>query len=319
MSAELDKTAEIYRAAVESSPCAMVVADADGRIVLVNRAAERLFSYGLGELVGRSVETLVPTDLRADHAAHRQEFNADPRTRLMGQQRDLMARARDGSVFPVEIGLNPVRTADGIFIVSAIVDLSERKRTEQRISQQAEMLEQANAKLLEMASTDSLTSLWNRRSFLNQLNIQLEQVVRSGRPMSLLIVDVDHFKPYNDRFGHLAGDEVLRGVAKVLRDKARRSDYVARIGGEEFGVILPETDHAGSIMLAERFRNAIEVERWPRREITASLGATTVAFQRTVPRPEPPTVSEVLTAADQALYHSKENGRNRVSHHGDIA
>jgi diguanylate cyclase (GGDEF)-like protein/PAS domain S-box-containing protein len=297
----------------------MVVADADGRIVLVNRAAERLFSYGLGELVGRSVETLVPTDLRADHAAHRQEFNADPRTRLMGQQRDLMARARDGSVFPVEIGLNPVRTADGIFIVSAIVDLSERKRTEQRISQQAEMLEQANAKLLEMASTDSLSSLWNRRSFLNQLNIQLEQVVRSGRPMSLLIVDVDHFKPYNDRFGHLAGDEVLRGVAKVLRDKARRSDYVARIGGEEFGVILPETDHGGSIMLAERFRNAIEVERWPRREITASLGATTVAFQRTVPRPEPPTVSEVLTAADQALYHSKENGRNRVSHHGDIA
>jgi diguanylate cyclase (GGDEF)-like protein len=247
------------------------------------------------------------------------EFTEDPTSRPMGRRRDLVAQRRDGTLFPVEVGLNPVRTADGMQVVGAIVDLSERKRAEQRISQQAEMLEMANAKLAEMASTDSLTDLWNRRAFLDQLTVQLEQTVRSARPLSVLLLDVDNFKPYNDRYGHLAGDEILRGVAGVLRDKARRSDYVARIGGEEFGVILPETDSPGSVLLAERFRGAIEIQKWPRREITASIGAMTVEFTRTVPRPNSPGYSKVLAAADRALYYSKEHGRNRVTHAGDLA
>jgi len=236
----------------------------------------------------------------------------------MGEQRDVVAQRRDGSVFPAEVGLSPIRTPDGTFIVTAIVDLSERKRAAQRITQQAEMLDLANAKHLEMASTDSLTSLWNRRAFLDQLSIQLGQTVRSARPMSVLILDVDQFKPYNDRYGHLAGDEILRSVAEVLQTNARQSDYVARIGGEEFGVILPETNCSGSVMLAERFRSAIEVTRWPRRAITASVGATTVEFTRAVPRPQSPEYSQVLSAADRALYYSKENGRNRVTHASDL-
>ena len=309
-----DLSLEVYRMAVEASPCATVVVDATGRITMVNRETERLFGYREAELLGKSVDLLVPEDRRTDHSNLRREFSEHPSARPMGRRRDLVAQRRDGNLFPVEVGLNPIHTADGMFVVSAIVDLSERKRAEQRIAQQAEMLELANARLQEVASTDSLTSLWNRRAFLDQLNFQLEQTVRTGRPMSVLILDVDHFKPYNDSFGHLAGDEVLKGVAEVLRAMARRSDYVARIGGEEFGVILPDTDRRGSVRLAERFRGAIEAERWPRREITASVGATTVAPAQTIPRPDSPGYSKVLTAADRALYHSKRNGRNRVTH-----
>jgi diguanylate cyclase (GGDEF)-like protein/PAS domain S-box-containing protein len=312
-------TSEVYRVAMESSPVASLVVDATGTITMVNQETERIFGYQTGELVGRSVELLVPESLRGDHSVQRMEFTEDPVARPMGRRRDLMAQRKDGTVFPVEIGLNPIRTTDGVVVVGAIIDLSERKRAEQRIARQTEMLEVANAKLSEMASTDSLTELWNRRAFLDQLEVQLEQTVRSARPMSVLILDVDHFKPYNDSYGHLAGDQVLRGIGDVLRAKARRSDYVARIGGEEFGVILPETDRDGSVLLAERFRGAIEMTRWPRRAVTASIGATTVAFARTVPRPRSPGYSKVLSAADQALYHSKEHGRNCVTHAASLA
>jgi diguanylate cyclase (GGDEF)-like protein/PAS domain S-box-containing protein len=303
---------------MDSSPCATIVVDEEGSIVVANKEAARLFGYPPEELIGQSIEVLVPTQLRPDHAAHRAQFGAAPDGRPMGRRRDLMAQRRDGTVFPVEVGLNPVHTSQGRLVVSAIVDLSERKRAEERIAQQAELLELANAKLREMASTDSLTALWNRRTFLDQLDIQLQQTVRSGRPLSVLILDVDHFKPYNDQHGHLAGDDVLTAVARVLRASARRSDYVARIGGEEFGVLLPDTDSAGAVMLAERFRLAIESEQWPLRAITASIGAVTVHPDPAELRREAPGRSDVLAAADRALYESKENGRNRVTHAGTL-
>ena len=170
-----------------------------------------------------------------------------------------------------------------------------------------------------MASTDSLTSLWNRRAFLIQFRMQVELMARHARPMSILIVDVDNFKPYNDEFGHLAGDEVLQRVASILNETARRSDYVARLGGEEFGIILPETDNDGSVLLGERFRVAVERVDWPLRAITASIGVTTVRFPKKVPRPELPSHSKVMAEADRALYQSKARGRNQVCHAGVIA
>lgn len=309
---------EFFRVAIEASPCAMIVVDGAGALTVANREAERLFGYEPNTLVGRPVEALLPEGLRAEHSSHRGRYYTNPTARPMGQRRDLLARRSDGAVIPVEVGLNPVQTPSGFFVIAAIVDLSERKRAEQRMSEQAEALEAANAKLAELASTDSLTSLWNRRAFLDQLSIQLELSVRGARSLSLLILDVDHFKPYNDRFGHLAGDEVLREVARVLRDHARRSDYLARIGGEEFGIILPETDRAGAVHLAERFRSAIEESPWPRRSITISVGAATVTFSGAVPRPPTPGCSEVLSAADRALYAAKESGRNRLVHVDDM-
>jgi diguanylate cyclase (GGDEF)-like protein len=236
----------------------------------------------------------------------------------MGRQRDLRARRRDGTEFPVEVGLSPVQTAESLHIVCAIMDLTERSKAREDLSQKAALLQQANVKLKELATTDSLTTLWNRRAFLEQLDIELERTVRDARPMSLLILDVDHFKPYNDEFGHLAGDEVLRGTARVLREHARRSDFLARIGGEEFGVLLHAADRDGAVRLAERFRRGIETTPWPRRAITMSIGAVTVTFPNPVPRPKTPARSQLLAEADRALYYSKEQGRNRVTHIQDL-
>jgi diguanylate cyclase (GGDEF)-like protein/PAS domain S-box-containing protein len=300
---------DIYRVAVDASPCATIVADASGTIALANREAERLFGCQPGTIVGRPIESLLPQDpgsLPARGGAG------------LRHPRDCEARRGDGTLFPVAVGMNPIRTSQGVFLVCAVVDLTERKRVEDLLFQQAAALEAANVRLTELATTDSLTHLWNRRAFLEQLDIQLEQSVRTARPMSVLILDVDEFKPYNDRFGHLAGDEILQGAARLLRERARRSDFLARIGGEEFGVILHEADRNGAVRLAEHLRAAVEAAHWPRRRITVSVGAATVQFPSAVPRPASPPRSYVLSLADQALYYSKESGRNRVTHIADL-
>jgi diguanylate cyclase (GGDEF)-like protein/PAS domain S-box-containing protein len=319
MTTDSGPVAAIHRAVLESAPCAILVTNAEGAITLANPEAERLFACDPGALLGRPIETLLPHDLQAAHVAHRDGFLAHPMARPMGRQRDLRARRHDGTVFPVEVGLTPVQTVDGMYVVCAVVDLTERSQAAERLSQQVELLEAANARLAELAGTDSLTSLWNRRTFLEQLDIQMELSVRHARPMSVLILDVDEFKPYNDQYGHLAGDEILRSAAQLLRERARRSDFLARIGGEEFGAILHEVDRNGAVKLAEQLRVAVEDAQWPRRPITVSVGAATVRFPRAVPRPPSPEPSQVLSLADQALYYSKRHGRNRVTHVEDIA
>jgi diguanylate cyclase (GGDEF)-like protein len=219
----------------------------------------------------------------------------------------------------VEVGLAPIASPDGPYVVCTIVDLSARKEAERGMAEQAHHLAEANIKLAEMASTDSLTALWNRRAFLDQLGIQMELAARRSEPLSVLFVDVDFFKEYNDEFGHLAGDDVLKQLSALLRKRARRSDYVARIGGEEFGVILPETDQRGASRLAERFRVAIERATWPHRAVTASVGATTVPAQARRGGFSDGWLSALLSEADKALYHSKENGRNRITHVAELS
>jgi diguanylate cyclase (GGDEF)-like protein/PAS domain S-box-containing protein len=308
----------IYRQAVEVAPVPMIVVRTDGSIVLVNEAAVTLFGYEEKELVGEPIENLVPDGLRPTHRTHRDAYTTEATTRPMGGRRDLMAVAKDGRLVPVEIGLSPIDTSAGLMVICAVVDITSRLRTEEELAELAALLGEKNKTLLELVATDSLTSLRSRRAFLDHLAGQVESAARNARPLSILILDIDEFKRYNDGFGHLAGDEVLRLFGKILRNTARRSDLVARLGGEEFGIVLPETNAEGARTLAERFRQAIEEARWPRRPITASVGATTVTFDHAVPRPPVPEVSGLLGKADRALYASKQSGRNRVTHSLDL-
>ncbi len=133
MSRDSGRTVELrLRAAVESAPSGLLMIDSDGRIVLVNREVERMFGYSREELLGQPVEVLVPEDLREEHVDHRGRFRQDPRVRSMGAGRDLYARRKDGSRFPVEIGLTPTSTEEGLFVLSSIVDVTARRRAEAR-------------------------------------------------------------------------------------------------------------------------------------------------------------------------------------------
>ena len=147
--------------------------------------------------------------------------------------------------------------------LAAQLDLARRLNAE---------LEQANGQLAEMAATDALTGLKNRRHFDEALEAACARAVRLGEPLALILADVDDFKKYNDTHGHPAGDEVLRLVAAAFRRAGRGYETVARFGGEEFAVILPRTGAAGAVIAAERLRAAVEAGPWPLRRVTASFG-----------------------------------------------
>ncbi|MBR9980463.1 MAG: diguanylate cyclase, partial [Desulfatitalea sp.] len=181
--------------------------------------------------------------------------------------------------------------------------LKERRLTQERIH----MLE----KLKRLSITDGLTQLYNSRYFYNQLKIEIDRTSRYQRPLSLLLLDIDNFKDYNDNYGHLEGDKVLVRLGQVIRSCLRKMDSAYRYGGEEFTVILPETEGDEAATVAERIRSAVQADRfYPKGEdnplsITVSVGVT--EFHR------PEEIALFVQRADKAMYQSKQAGRNRVS------
>jgi diguanylate cyclase (GGDEF)-like protein/PAS domain S-box-containing protein len=192
-------------------------------------------------------------------------------------------------------------------------DVTERKEYERRLEDaqrklqvQQERLVDANSRLETLASMDALTGVKNRRAFEERLQAEVARTHRSGQVLSLLLLDIDHFKQYNDSFGHPRGDEVLRSVAHLLSRAIRDTDFVARYGGEEFAVLLPDTDRDGAQAMGERLRVAIEAAVWEDRAITVSVGVACLSQGAT-------TGEQLVEHADRALYRSKQNGRNSVT------
>lgn len=171
-------------------------------------------------------------------------------------------------------------------------------------------LQQVNEKLERLANTDSLTGLANRRHFMEVLNAEIERAERYDRALSLVLVDLDHFKEVNDSWGHLVGDEVLRATARVLESVCRDVDLAGRIGGEELALILPETTEEGASTVAERVRSRIENLRHEAPDgegfrVTGSIGVAWLDD-------DVHSREDLLRQADRALYRAKEEGRNRV-------
>jgi len=187
-------------------------------------------------------------------------------------------------------------------------ELAVRLQIAQRILGVQEQLERLNVRLAEMVTTDGLTGVRNRRSFDEVLQSSVSFATRKGLPLSLVMLDVDQFKSFNDTFGHPAGDGVLRTVADLLRSNLREHDLVARYGGEEFVVLLPATDRPESLIVGERLRAAVADFTWSLRPVTISLGIATLSPGALAP-------GRLVEDADQALYRSKQLGRNRVVHH----
>ncbi len=190
----------------------------------------------------------------------------------------------------------------------------EIEREEARAALEVSQLEMraANRKLEELATIDPLTEAKNRRAWNEKIAEEWSRATRYGTPLSLVLLDVDKFKSYNDTFGHQAGDEVLRQVARVAHSAIRVTDFFARYGGEEFALVLPNTDAEGALVLAERLRAGIEGAPWKERGVTASFGVATLDGDMK-------SSDDLMRAADEALYGAKERGRNRVLHAREMA
>jgi diguanylate cyclase (GGDEF)-like protein len=212
----------------------------------------------------------------------------------------------------------PVKRVDEIGeMITAFNEMAERialddarlKRSNVELKRTNDELKVANDKLGELSVTDGLTGLFNHRHFWDLMDSEIRRATRSGKPLSLVIMDVDNFKDVNDRFGHSTGDRLIRKIASVVKGTVRDTDVAARYGGEEFTVLLPDTDRRGALKVSEKLRRAVEttVFEVPGSDAvistTVSVGVSLYAGDR----------NAFFNAADEALYASKSAGKNRVT------
>jgi diguanylate cyclase (GGDEF)-like protein/PAS domain S-box-containing protein len=293
----------LFRALLESSWNAVEMFDDRGQIVYAGGSTERILGFPAEETVGKSTFDFIhPEDREAAHGIW-QIAMAQPGQVLPGLFRMLH---RDGSWRTIEGRLvNRLHEPEIRGIVASYRDITEVTEANRRLSE-------ANAQLDLLANSDGLTGLANRACFDRHLALEWRRAVRDETPLSIILLDVDHFKAFNDTYGHLGGDACLRAVAGALRScVARPGDLVARYGGEEFVCVVPATPLRGAVELAERMRIAV----WDlaithaRSQVTDRVTVTVGVISR---RCDPDTSPEdLLRDADDALYRGKAAGRNR--------
>ena len=189
-------------------------------------------------------------------------------------------------------------------------ELLARVKVQLKIKSLQDRLKERNQQLKELSQTDPLTGLANRRQLMEILTTEFDRCRRNETHFSLLMIDIDHFKTINDLYGHQEGDVVLRSLAELMLSHLRQYDSAARFGGEEFSLVLPETNPVEAAGVAERMRKAITSMRFTgdieELEISASIGVATIPLDKI------DSVDALIRAADEALYEAKSNGRNRV-------
>ena len=300
---------EILGLLLESSPALLGVKDLDGRYVFANRELEHLFRAEPGRIAGRSDgEFMLPAAAFAleelDRAVARLGHPSKSLDRFSFDGRGMDCATvrfpyRDDAGTIIGTGFVAIEVhapagtaaADGLSIDSARRTIVE--------------LEQAVQDLLQRASTDALTRAWNRSRIEDSGRHEISRLERYGHPVSLVFIDIDHFKRINDTHGHGAGDEVLRGMCDVVRRCLRSTDLLGRWGGEEFLLLLPNNGLTSACLLAERVRAALAAHAFPQAgRVTASFGVAQCMAGE--------SWESLLARADAALYRAKHGGRNRV-------
>lgn len=265
----------------------------NGRIESANPAAERMFGFKAGQLVGRDMVELLPEEMRDRHVRFFDAYMAGLFPSLMGRLVEGLGLRRDGSVFPMEISVSELRHGRHRLFTAILRDISERKENEDRIRR--------------LAHHDNLTGLPNRNLLNDRMNHALARVKRHGGRMAVLYVDLDKFKPINDTLGHEAGDLVLCEVANRLKACVRSSDTVARVGGDEFVVVVEEITRGEEAALVARkiidtLAKPIDYQGHDCR-VGASIGVAVFPDDGN-------TMEDVCKAADVAMYRVKHSGRN---------
>jgi diguanylate cyclase (GGDEF)-like protein/PAS domain S-box-containing protein len=289
--------------------------DPEGCCTFINNSGLRMLGYELDECLGRDMHVLIhhshpdgspyPTEECPIYRACSADIGCRYDTEFFWR--------RDGSAFPVEYSSFPIREngcTEGAVVTFS--DITQRKRYEERIQELLRQREAERDSAMENALTDSLTGLANRRFLDQSIAQEFNRQQRTEASLAAVMIDVDHFKAYNDHHGHQAGDECLRQVALAIQTAlARKSDIVARYGGEEFLILLPDTDAAGAIQVAERVRSAVEALELPHGHSDASERVTVSLGVASRPATGLDAPTSLVALADGALYRAKQSGRNR--------
>ena len=297
--AELRQREAQARTFMDTAMDAVVVLDQERRVLEFNRAAERLFGFRAEELLGRSVEEFMPEQTVPIHRALLAEAAAGNAADVGGQGREMLALAADGREFPVEVSIGSAELAGGRVFVGILRDISERKAVEEELQR--------------LATTDGLTGILNRRAFTAEAERLVALARRHDHPLALFILDADKFKNINDSHGHPVGDQVLQALVGAIGGGLRQSDVFGRLGGEEFGLLLPQTPPAGAHQLGQRLLQVVRQVRLPLAQGELSFSVSIGAALLAGPGDD---LEAMMHRADAALYAAKAGGRDRLAWEG---
>ncbi len=284
----LEESERRFRTILDVAVDGVLLMDEEKRkFIQGNRAICEMLGYSLDELYTLGIEDIHPKEAMPEVY---KELERQMKGEILVAQ-NLPVKRKDGSVFIADVSSAPMVLSGRTIMVGFFHDVTERKRAEEEI--------------LLLATTDSLTGIANRRAFSEQLAREVERVKRYGTPLSLIMYDIDNFKLVNDTYGHDAGDNILQALTAVVKQHIRAVDFVARWGGEEFMILMPESDLTAAGEAAEKLRKEIAAVSFNHvGSLTVSLGIT--AF---LPQDD---VNTLLKRVDDALYIAKKHGRNRV-------
>ena len=305
---------ERLRAVLDNVLESIVTIDRRGVVQSINPPTSEMFGYEAEEIIGQNVKMLMPEPHRNEHDQYLENYHSTGSAKIIGIGREVEGRHKDGTLFPLELSVTEISTGGESLFVGVLRDITERKKHESELQRARSDLQRANEKLLEQARTDVLTGLANRRHFDESLDREIRHAGRvADAPLSLILCDIDHFKLYNDHYGHIEGDECLRQVASVIQSVFKRAgDLVARYGGEEFAIIVPATNAAA---IAERLRKAVWDSLIPHSKSKTSDRLTLSIGVATLDSGKPIAAQQFTALADEALYKAKALGRNHVQQH----
>ena len=269
----------------------ILLLDQQGKVLQANRSAENMFCYETGTMQGLYASQLI-NEFSLEYNLLNNQIAAPEIPAAMER---MTGKDQRGGALDLEMAINMAKTGDEVFYSVSLIDIKHH------LAQQEE--------LAKLAHTDPLTGLMNRRHFRLLADQEFSRAARTHHQLFMMMLDIDHFKKVNDTHGHDVGDQALVAVAEVLKNGIRNMDILARWGGEEFLVLLPETDLAGAKLIAERIRQQVSQIKLPKipEGLTISIG-----LSEAKPGMELKTATSL---ADQALYQAKSSGRNRVVCH----
>lgn len=292
----------------------IIAINSKGSILSFNKTAETMFGLQANEVVGKNVNILMPTKLSELHDQFINNFLDGNEAKIIGSGREVEGLRANGETFPMDLAITQVQSNEETMFIGILRDITERKEKEAEVLRIQKHLATAIERLEKLAITDVLTDVANRRCFDDTLAQEFNRARRSHQSLSLLLFDLDHFKLYNDHYGHQPGDECLKRVAQAAKKSFQRSgELVARYGGEEFAVILPSTDIAEAVTHAEnlvRKVSQLNIEHTQSKTfgvVTISVGVA--SLNTTIHQ----SFDDLIREADNALYQAKKNGRNQAS------
>ncbi|USX16438.1 diguanylate cyclase [Oxalobacteraceae bacterium OTU3CAMAD1] len=293
-----EEQAERLRTIVNSMAEGLLIIEADGRIQFTNPACDKHLGYQENELAGRAISELLNPLVAQEYLEYFARYAASPEMAHSHGTREVIIRHRNGSSVCMDLTLTPMYLRQPLFI-GLLHDITHHKQSEDALQR--------------AAMVDPLTQIANRRHFDTFLEKEWQRSMRSGQPLSLVVLDVDHFKLYNDTLGHPAGDACLQRVAAAIASHALRpTDLAARYGGEEFVLLFAETGAETATMMAEAIRAHIESLRIPHPRSTTSDWLTVSIGVATIHPHQLDNTESLFVAADRAMYVAKEGGRNQV-------